>query len=94
MKNKVKREIFSKYVHGNFTLDDRKYIEKTFEDEEKKEEVQEILESDWIGINKKDDFEKRDLSHVFYKLYYDITRQTLQKRNSVVRKIWENSTKI
>lgn len=87
MKEKIDRDILARYVNGEFTSDDEKYMEGVFCDDNY--ELQEILKSDWLEINKNDNLEERELDHILHTLYYKINHQEKKKRTGRLVSLWK-----
>ncbi len=94
MEEKIDRKKMSDYVDGKFTLEDNIYIENAFRDETKQEELQEVLNSEWQKACEDQNLEERDLSHIFYKLYFKITDKQFEEKGSVLRSLWKSYSRI
>ncbi|MEQ6120442.1 FecR domain-containing protein [Reichenbachiella sp. MALMAid0571] len=94
MEDKIDRKKMSDYVDGKFTLEDKIYIENAFRDESKQEQLQEVLKSEWLKACKDQNLEDKDLSHIFYKLYFKITNRQFEKRGSMLRSLWKSYSRV
>ncbi len=94
MNKTIDKELLSRYVNGDFTADDRKYIERIFSDENCKDELQEFLQDDWATVNQDDHLEARDLDHILHKLYYQLKHQPKAKKDGRLRTLWNTYAKV
>lgn len=94
MKEKIDRELLSKYVNGDFTTDDKKYIERIFSDENSEDELKEILRFDWLEINQNHDLEKYELDHILHKLYYQLKHQKEANKKGRLVSLWQTYLKV
>ncbi len=94
MKEKIDRNALSEYVNGKHLPRDNKDIEDLFKDENKKDELQEILKCDWMELCRKDDLKAHDLNHIYYKLFYDINHQKTTGRKGRLVSLWKAYSKI
>lgn len=94
MRNKIDRDVLTRYVNGKFTSDDKKYIESIFCSENRKEELGELLKSDWNEFSRHDNLTEYDVDHILHKLYYNIKHQNSTKKKGVVVSLWETYSKV
>ncbi len=94
MKEKIDRDVLSRYVNGGFTSDDRNYIESIFCDENRKEELKELLKNDWNDLDINGNLKEHDLDRILHTLYYNINHQKTTKKKGRLVSIWETYSKV
>ncbi len=88
MGTKIDKEVLLRYVNGEFTPADRKYIEDIFTDENLRPELQKHLSADWLALCSQDRLEEHDMAPILHKLYYNIKHQDEGKKKGVLVTLW------
>ena len=76
-------------MNNDFSPDDKKYIERIFSNEDSKDELQEILKSDWLEVNQDDNLEGRELDHILHKLFYQLNHQEKPNKKGRLLSLWK-----
>lgn len=94
MEEKIDRNALSEYVSGKRVSKDKKEIENIFTDENNKNELRGILKSDWLDLCRDENLKQHDLDHIYYKIFYRISRQNPIRTKMRLVMIWRAYAKI
>ncbi len=94
MNKKINEEVLLRYVNGEFTDEDKKYIESIFGDASYETELQKYLSTEWLEVCKQDNLEEHNMDHILHKLYYNIKHQKKEEKRGVLVSLWKTYSKV
>lgn len=94
MDNKIDKEVLLRYVNGEFTDEDKIYIENIFGDVGYQSDLQKYLSTEWLELCNKDNLEEHDLDHILHKLYYNISHQKKSHKKGILVSLWKTYLRV
>lgn len=73
------RERLERYFKGEYSEEDRSYVEGVFSDDNNAEGLNKLLRKQFHELKAEDDEEKKNLDHILYRLHYDINTGSTEK---------------
>jgi len=94
MDSRIDKNVLLRYVNGEFTDEDKIYIESVFRDESYQSELQKYLSAEWLELCKQDNLEVHDLDHILHKLYYNINHQKTSPKKGILVSLWRTYLRV
>jgi len=71
-KNKLDKERIRRFLKGEGTVEDDRYISKIFCDSSADNELEHLLKKQWYELTGDDTVTEKNLDHILYRIHYDI----------------------
>jgi transmembrane sensor len=80
--DKVDREKIERFFKGEFSEDDKSYVEEVFSDDANEENLNTLLHRQFYEPGSEDDEKSKNLDHILHRIHYDINTRSAEKRLS------------
>ena len=82
-KHSIESEKINRFIKGEYSEEDRLYLNEVFCDRDKGKELEKHLRKQWYDLLSESDLKEEQLDHVLYRIHYEVNTK-MQKSNSVI----------
>jgi len=75
---RIDREKIERYFKGEFSEEDKSYVEEVFSDDHSEDELNTLLRRQFYELKSEDDQERKNLDHLLYRIHYDINTRSAE----------------
>jgi transmembrane sensor len=95
MKEKnIDNEKILRYFRGDYSDDDRSYVEKVFYDRTRDKDLKLLLSHQFEEMSNEDDSDRKNLDHILYRIHYEINTRSSVRKTWTLSNIIKTSYKI
>ena len=73
------RDRIERYFKGEYSEEDKSYVEEVFSDDNNEEELNTLLRRQFNELKSEDDDETKNLDHILYRIHYDINTRSAER---------------
>jgi transmembrane sensor len=84
---RIDRERIERYFKGEFSEEDKTYVEEVFSDNNNEDELNTLLRRQFYELKGEDQDDKKDLDQILYKIHYDINTRLSKERGRSIDSI-------
>jgi transmembrane sensor len=84
-KNSINVERINRFLSGEYSEEDKLYLNEVFCDRDNAKELEKFLRKQWYGLLSENELKENQLDHVLYRIHYEINNK-IQKPNQTKSK--------
>ena len=72
IKNRIESERINRFFKGEYSEEDRLYLNEVFCNRDKEKELEKHLKRQWYELLSDSDFKEEQLDHILYRIHYEV----------------------
>jgi transmembrane sensor len=86
---RLDREKIERYFKGEFSEEDKSYVEEVFSDDNREDELNTLLRRQFYELRAEDDEKSNKLDHLLYRIHYDINTRSAEEGSIFSRRVFK-----